>query len=477
MENTYLQQVLRVLSKAEWRDFGDFVQSPYFNKNEKFVRFCQFIQPYYPNFDIGGELKEKLYIHASLADKYSDAGYRNMCSDFLVLVQEFLAQEALHSGNTIKESLVNRTLVLRGVLDLAERNVKKAEQQVAKSEIDFQEKLMTAIWINDIRILHNIYNNRKSINASNPVMLEDNTHKFITEWALLRIFSALMNNLKATRSYNLPLDKQKYEAYLNLYEAFQPFHNKESQIMYLTVKMNVFDDEKSYFECFEIFKHLDFTRNIKTNENLIIGLLDFVDNKLNEDEKWRNEMFAIYDIKLTKRLWNEKKMLSYASLFNTVHNSLQLNKIDYAESILNTYINEVSTNIADTIFNLCQAWIYFFKGDYDKAHKHLVKVETENMMVKYEMRSLQCLIYLEKKEWELLNAGLESFRQFIAYNKPSINLSVTHQFTIFCKYIGLIAKLNPDYLSKDKDKITAQLMAEKNSYMRNWMLTKIAVCK
>ena len=118
MENTYLQQVLQVLNKAEWRDFGDFVASPYFNKNEKFVRFYQFLQPFYPKFDITGSTKEQLYIHATLADKYSDAGYRNLCSDLLVLVQEFLAQESLNAGNTIKESLINRTLILRGVKTL-----------------------------------------------------------------------------------------------------------------------------------------------------------------------------------------------------------------------------------------------------------------------------------------------------------------------------------------------------------------------
>ena len=473
MENTYLQQVLQVLNKAEWRDFGDFVASPYFNKNEKFVRFYQFLQPFYPKFDITGSTKEQLYIHATLADKYSDAGYRNLCSDLLVLVQEFLAQESLNTGNTIKESLINRTLILRGVLDLAERNVKKAETMVAKSEFDFQEKLMSAIWINDLRVLHSIYNNRKSINASNPIMLEDNTHKFISEWALLRIFSALMNNLKATKSYNLPLDKKKYETYLNLYEALQPFEHKETKIVYLICKMNVWNDEAAYFECFEIIKSLDFTRNIKTNENLIIGLLDFVDFKMNEDEKWRKELFAVYDIKLSNRLWNEKKMLSYASLFNAVHNSLQLNNIAYAETILKKHIADVSPKIESTINNLCWAWIHFFKGDYNKAHEHLVDVETENMMVKYEMRSLQCLIYLQKKEWDLLNATLESFRQFIAYNKPHINDYVSHQFSLFCKNITLIAKLHPDYLKKDIEKIAAQLSTEKNSYMRNWMLEKI----
>jgi hypothetical protein len=473
MENTYLQQVLRVLTKSEWKVLGDFVASPYFNKNEKFVRFYDKLSAFYPDFDVNEKEKVKLFLNTLQVKTFNDAGYRNLCSDFLVLVQEFIAQEALNTGYTVKEHLLNRTLILRNVLDLAEKNLKKVEVLVSKSEYDFQEKLMAAIWINDLKILHHIYANRKSINASNVIMSEDNTHKFITEWALLRIFTALLNQIKGVRNLNRNIDIKKYDAYLNLYDFFQPFDFKETKIIYLTLKMNIYDDENIYYECIEIVKTLDFTKNIKTNENLIIGLLDYVDYKVSTNERWRNEIFELYEIKLGNRLWSQQKMLSYSSLFNAIHNSLQLNKIDKAEIFLETYIKEVSPHIQSTLFHLCSAWIAFFKDDYEKAHEHLVKVETENMMVKYEMRSLQCLIYLQKKDWDLLTAALESFRQFIAYNKNNIGTQVTQQFSLVCKYIGLTAKLFPDYHPKEKEKIIQQMTDENNSYMRNWLINKI----
>lgn len=114
-----------------------------------------------------------------------------------------------------------------------------------------------------------------------------------------------------------------------------------------------------------------------------------------------------------------------------------------------------------------------FKGEYESAHEAITQVVTENLLIKYELRSLQCFIYLQKQEWDLLNAALESFRQFIAYNKNNLESAVTDQFNYVCKNIGALAKLHPDYKTKDKEKLIATLQEDNVSYMRNWMLQKI----
>ena len=107
MEKTYLQQVLQILNKQEWKLFGDFIASPYFNKNEKFTRFYQNLTPYFPEFNLNEKEKTRIFTLTSKIKHYNDAAYRNLCSDFLIMVQEFIAQEALKDGNTIKEHYLN----------------------------------------------------------------------------------------------------------------------------------------------------------------------------------------------------------------------------------------------------------------------------------------------------------------------------------------------------------------------------------
>jgi|GEM_PF-1913883 len=474
MENTYLQQVLRVLTKTEWKAFADFVASPYFNKNDKFVRFYKLLQPYFPHFELTEKEKEKIYLTTTESKSYNDAGYRNLCSDFLALMMEFVAQEALKVGNTVKDQYLNSFLIDRKVLDLAEKNMKKVEVSIKKADLKLREKLYTAIWINDMRILYSIYNNIKNMHASNTVMLEDKTPNLITEWTLMRVFSSIMNNNKAKRAINLPPEKEKLKIFLDLYEAFEPFEHKETKVIYLIFKMQYVESgDQYYYEALDIVKSLDYTQDRYTIENLVIGLLYYADRKVLVDESWRNELFELYNVKIEKQLWRQIKGLSYASVFNIVINALQLGKIEYAEYILEKYVLEVSEHIRATVYNLCHAWILFFKGEYESAHEAITQVVTENLLIKYELRSLQCFIYLQKQEWDLLNAALESFRQFIAYNKNNLESAVTDQFNYVCKNIGALAKLHPDYKTKDKEKLIATLQEDNVSYMRNWMLQKI----
>ncbi|MGB4931672.1 MAG: hypothetical protein WBP43_16955, partial [Chitinophagales bacterium] len=295
MENTYLQQVLRVLTKTEWKAFADFVASPYFNKNDKFVRFYKLLQPYFPHFELAEKEKEKIYLTTTESKSYNDAGYRNLCSDFLALMMEFVAQESLKVGNTVKDQYLNSFLIDRKVLDLAEKNMKKVEVSIKKADLKLREKLYTAIWINDMRILYSIYNNIKNMHASNTVMLEDKTPNLITEWTLMRVFSSIMNNNKAKRAINLPPEKEKLKIFLDLYEAFEPFEHKETKVIYLIFKMQYVESgDQYYYEALDIVKSLDYTQDRYTIENLVIGLLYYADRKVLVDESWRNELFELY---------------------------------------------------------------------------------------------------------------------------------------------------------------------------------------
>lgn len=97
-------------------------------------------------------------------------------------------------------------------------------------------------------------------------------------------------------------------------------------------------------------------------------------------------------------------------------------------------------------------------------------METENFLIKYELRTLQSLIYFEKKELDVLASYLESFRHFIMYNKNSVDGDVTNQFRNFNKYLSAIMKLDPYPKSKEKVKLRAQIESDKHVYIRTQLL-------
>lgn len=470
MENTNLQRVLRTFSKSEWRSLGDFIASPYFNKNEKFIKFYNLLTPYLGDFNITNAGKEKIFRLVTKSAKFNDPSYRNLCSDFLELVQEFLAYEYMVKENTMKQQYLTRAFTDRQLNELAEKVLTKTKSEIEKIGYEEIEKLRSNIWINDATILLSILNNRNRINASNDVMKNAPTYRVASEWALAKIFHSFLNYMKACKSSGNAIDTKRITVFLELYEALQPFSSIVTEIYYLQVKMIMNQDDEMYFAAKKLFSKNKNVIHKKNHENILIGLLDHANDKLHTAESWQAELFELSEIKMNDKLWKENKGLSYATLFNAFMNALQMNKIAYAEKLIKQNSQYLHPSVTSSIEYLCKAWLYFYKNEIDAAHGQLTKVETENILIKYEMRTLQCLIYFEKKDWEVLASYLESFRHFILYNKTNADERVTTLFSDFCKYLSSLMKLAPFKSKNEKARLHKQISEAGPIYLKAWFL-------
>lgn len=472
MENTNLQQLLQTLTKSEWREFGDFLSSPFFNKNEKFIRFYHQINPYQPGFVISEPEKQRIYIETTQSKAWNDAGYRNICSDFLELLQSFITQLVIASGSSQKGFYLNMELLQRGQLALVEKNLKKISSYLKTDSIDIGERLRTEVWLADLHTLLNIRMNRSRIHHASQFMINDTSFRTNTELLLLKVFITFHNYITATQNQNEPFDKERIKPFLQLYEAFEPFEHVEVALNYFLLRMVSEGADDNYYKTKELFiSVLDKLHN-KDKSNMMTSLLNFVNGKVGSDESWREEVFALHDLKLTKRLWSNHSDLGYVSLFTAVQNALQMNRITYAEDILEQYSPFLNHVIRDSIYHLSKGFIALFKGDYSFAHQCIQKVETENNLLKYEIRVLQLLVYFEQKEWNLLASALESFRQFIQYNKPNISPEITDQYLTFVKQMQQLMKLPPAPSQKQRDQLIKTLRTDGHAYFKSWLLRK-----
>ncbi len=66
MQKSSLITILRTLTPQEFREFGEFVKSPYFNKNEKVITLYNVLKKYFPGFDSGSLTKEKVFKDADV---------------------------------------------------------------------------------------------------------------------------------------------------------------------------------------------------------------------------------------------------------------------------------------------------------------------------------------------------------------------------------------------------------------------------
>src|SRR5258707_763338 len=98
MINTKLIKLLRTFSKAEITKFGDFVHSPYYNKNKNVLNLCEAVLAYYPGFEAGDFTEENIYKKIFTREKYDYFKIKNIISDLYQLAVSFLKTRAVEKN-------------------------------------------------------------------------------------------------------------------------------------------------------------------------------------------------------------------------------------------------------------------------------------------------------------------------------------------------------------------------------------------
>ena len=90
MQKLKLTELILSLSPSELKRLGDFIRSPFFNKNKKLVSLYEYFEKAVNESSVDKLNKENLWDHISPEDKFSDTKFRSYLSDLKKLVEKFI---------------------------------------------------------------------------------------------------------------------------------------------------------------------------------------------------------------------------------------------------------------------------------------------------------------------------------------------------------------------------------------------------
>ncbi|MBP7400719.1 MAG: hypothetical protein KA954_14100 [Chitinophagales bacterium] len=469
MNNTLLQVALKKLSKQQLKRFDDYLNSPYFNKKKTILDFWEFLNPFAPEFDIPEAEKEAAYFSV-FKKPYNDSNFRNLCSDLLQLLLDYLMIENFESTEFAKQEYKLNALINLKLIDLLEKQLNSIQKQFAVSNLQYSQKLRDRLWINDYKKKLAILQNRTQLEKTSADILKITGNEQLMDFAITKSFINLINYHKATQINDEPFKYELAKKLFQIYENGLCSEDKYVNIFYMLAQLIIYHNEEYYLPLKQLITSDDAITNIADKENITIGMLAFLNEVVEKDSlRWRIEIFDIYDYRLQNNIWKIHGELAYTSFKNTIENALALNKPDYAKSILEKYAAHVHPDVQQDVTNLCTAFIAFYEKDYEKAHALLIPIQTENIMIKYELRILQSMIYFEKKEYLTLLSYIESFKHFITYNKALIE-TVNHVNAIkYCQHLSQLTKLKLDPEKKNFSKYKSAVESD-NFLLKEWIL-------
>ena len=150
IEKTKLIKLLSTFSVLEWKRFGRFVQSPYYNTNEQLKVLYTLLKKAFP-FEKGKDLEqERIYKKVYGKELFKLSKFQNLCSDLYELATDFMVDVYLKKEKRKKKKLI--------IDALSERNYelfKGASQQLIK-EVEIQEYFLDG---DDFLLSFQLHNN------------------------------------------------------------------------------------------------------------------------------------------------------------------------------------------------------------------------------------------------------------------------------------------------------------------------------
>lgn len=483
MLNSKVIDILKTFSIEELKRFGEFLDSPYHNKNKKAILLFKLLSKYHADYDNKNLTKEKLFagIFTNGTKEFNDASIRNLLSDLTVLAERYLSIMRFEKDRFEFTEKVLRELSERKLTGLFEKKIKSLEELTYNNEFDGEVKFYKKFVIEELKSSGRQFGDNLKLYKDISGL---RTSEFLSYFFLIKIFK-LVNFFEFQKLYNVEHDLnfavRMIEGF-NLEKAFDELEKKSSseedvKILMVYYKMYksitnpdkddfYFDFKKSLFESEKSFSILE-------KLGLYICLTNSCVKKIDSGkENFSGECFEIYMLMFEKDLYSAYPGYFPMSAFSTVlHTGLASGEFQKVEEFINSYSVKLNSEHINDAVNYSRAQLCFYKKDFERSLEYISKTDTDFSQFKFLLKILSLKIYYETGDYESLYYASDSFQHFLNKNKL-VDENYKSNFSKFIKMLDLIVR----YRSLKEDKILYKIEEQfKNKSMagKKWLMEKL----
>lgn len=474
--------ILRTFSNDELKKFGEFLNSPYHNKNKKAVKLFEVLSEHHPGYSNKNLSKEnifKLIFHDGTSGKqFNDASVRNLLSDLLLLSEKFLSfQRFEEDGFDFNEKCL-RELNDRKLTAVFERKLKSAEDQLRTGEFSGEEHFYKRYLLQELKSFNRQFTDNLRLYKDESLA---NAFQYLSYFYLIRSFK-IYNFFQFQKQYNINQPRGFLSDVLrnidveNLLKQGENTVDKDSQILkvYYSMYMSLSnpEDDGYYFRYRELLTMNDHYFSPLEKYGLYVCLTNSCVQKIDlGKEQFFKECFDVYKLMFEKNVFAAYpgffSMTTFSAIVNT---GIAAGEYDRIEKFIEEFADKLNPEHKEDAVTYSLAQLNFAKGNYPEALEYISRTNTEFSNFKFHLKILSMKISFELEDYESLYYTLDSFKHFIAKNRIVGN-SYKTEFNRFFKIIDLLVKLRQEK-SKDISYKISSLLKNKSIAGRSWLLKK-----
>ncbi|PHN04160.1 hypothetical protein CRP01_23480 [Flavilitoribacter nigricans DSM 23189 = NBRC 102662] len=459
---------MRRLSTRQLSRFGDFLASPYFNKQSNNIAFFDWLRKYAPAFSHRYLEMDHLLEHWPLASGITRKKLHYLVGELNGLLEQFLVVEQLNGDSSGIEFY---RLLQQAVVELDIDHLQQKADQKIKQLID------TLIY-RDSHYLQRLYQyHLDQYLATDPYQrsfnprLQTVTDTLDTYYLLSRLrFAWQMHHLEAVASepYN-----HRFESELLGWAAAHPAMRVPAvKVYYLGLLLLTEPEKVEHYDAFktELLEHRD-QFPPPERKSLYTGLLNYCIRRGNQfgETKFLREYLKINELLLADGLLLENGTISPWRFVNLKMAALRVDEIDWAWKFIHDYRQYLPEAYRENVFRYALAYLHFYRREYAEAQRLLAQVQFEDLLFNTALRTLLVRVYYEAGEIEsLLIPQLEANRLFLLRHKGEFTPTLYGQWKNFNKICSVLAKSDPA-AAEDQQKLRELLATDEPILHQEWL--------
>ncbi len=473
MVKSSLIDLFKTFSPQEIKDFGEFVSSPYFNKNKNVVRLFEIIKKSYPNLNANSLNKEKAFAKLFPGEKFKDNTIRLLMFYLYEIAEKYIViSKTMRDNFSVKEKLL---------WSYTDRNLLKEGEKIAREiEMDFKKVTVKDETYYMNRFLHEFeylglldriymgkyekYFTRNHVESA----LRNLTYYYLAR--ALRFYTIIINIQKILR---VDFDFKFFERIMNGINI-DDYKDSPVILIYYSAAMALQkpDDENYYYQLKDYTRKYEQSLDIDSLTDIFVNLENYCIRKSRLGKiQFDKELLEIYKLELEKGLYLQHSRMSHHFYKSVVVTALDLKEFDWAIEFIEKYKDEVVDEFRDSAYYFCLSRVELKRKNFEKSLEHLSKVRTDEIYMKTETRLMQGVLFYELNLDDSLNSLTDTLRHFFKNQKfiAEDRLNFYHDFVKFLsKLNSLKYKPNPD----ESQKLLAQIQAKEKIHMKKWLIEK-----
>jgi len=442
MKNSKLIALLFTLSPNEWRNFAEFLASPYFNKNKKVVVLFNYIRKLSPDFP---EKKlERAVVFAKMypKEKFNSKILEDLIYGLLKLAEKFLLINNLEK-NPIKSSLMILEELIERKLEKHYRTYHKKTTKLIAKQND-QETYLARYQLSTISREHYVAQSPRKYDPILHQTIEDldqfyffNKLKLTCElldWKNIFSLDVKVNFIEPVIA-NIEERVEELSPIMKIYLTAYHLHNKSNtDAEFIQLKQELKDYQTAI------------SNKQKTGFYLLaINYCMLQMQKNNNVFFYVEQCLELYLEGIQHKFLYKNGYLTPWTFKNVVKLGFNLKKYDWTADFIQQYHKHLEISYQEDAFHYNLADLHYRKKNYGEALTHLIQVQYSDVYYVLDTKVILLKIYFETDEEEALLSMIASFTIYLKRNKKIAN-NVKQTYLNFTNYLYKILRAKPSKL-------------------------------